>query len=271
MTAGRVNTEGADLHFDVEGSGPPLLMIPGRGGTGGRYARIGAILQDRYTTIRYDRRCCGRSSGDAARPMQLTQQARDTLAILGALGLEQAYYFGNSAGAAIALRVLEVYPERVLGMVAHEPMVPAILPDRDDWFGFNREVSGIYTEQGPEAALRLLATSMVGMDGPPPSPGKPGAPPPKDDMDVFFGTEFMALCYYHPDLERLRDSADKLIATKGAASKEAYYARTADVVGQRVGCPVRTMSGNHIAHAAAPDIFAKELGDLLTRFGAGSL
>ena len=263
MTTASLHTDDAEIVFDVEGSGPLLLAIPGRGGTAPRYAGISAILRDTYTVVRYDRRCCGRSSGDKTRPMDLTQQARDALAILRQHGASQAYIFGNSAGASIALRLAEFFPEVVAGMVAHEPMTPSILPDRQHWIDFNMQVEQSYREKGAGPAMALLAGAMVGMapGGQPPRPGT-------DDMDFFLGNEFMSLCYYQPDLERLRRNGTRLIASKGRLSANAYYARSADVVSERTGCPLRVMSGNHIAHLADPTTFAAELRAMLNELQA---
>ena len=41
-----------------------MLMIAGRGGTGRRYVAIAELPKDGYAVVRYDRRRCGRSTGD---------------------------------------------------------------------------------------------------------------------------------------------------------------------------------------------------------------
>ena len=267
MKTASVHTDAADLVLDVEGSGPLLLTIPGRGGTAPRYAGISAILKDTYTVIRYDRRCCGRSTGDKTRPMDLTQQARDAVAVLTYLGARQAYIFGSSAGGSITLRIAELYPELVAGMVVHEPMICSILPDRQDWIDFNMRVERVYRAQGVGPAMALLASSMIGMPAPGAQPPRPG----NDDMDFFLGCEFMSLSANQPDLERIKRNKVPLIVSKGALSGEAYYARSADVVSERVGCPLRVMSGNHIAHLADPPIFAAELGAALAELKAPNI
>ena len=264
MPTAKVTTEDAEIVYDYEGAGPLLLTIAGRGGLGSRFAGISAILQDDYTVVRYDRRCCGRSTGDKTRPMDMTQQARDAIAILRALGEGQAYIFGNSAGASIGLRLAEYYPEAVIGMILHEPMTFTLLDDRDHWVEFDRKVDELYRAEGVSAAAKLLASSMVGMGGGGP-PGGPNAPGSRagEDIDFFFASEFMSLCYYWPDLDRIRRNESKLIATKGHLSDDAFYARTADLISQRVGCPIHTMSGNHIAYAVDPVTFAAELRPIL--------
>ncbi len=264
MTTAQVHTEDAEIVYDYEGSGPLLLTIAGRGGTAARYAGISAILKDEYTVVRYDRRCCSRSTGAKNRPMDMTQQARDAIAVIEHLGAKRAYIFGSSSGSSIALRIAEYYPETVLGMVAHEPMALALLPDAEDWVKFNREVDEVYHTDGVGPAMKMIGRSMVGMQPPAGGPGQPPAGRGADDgMDFFLGSEFMSLCYYRPDLERIKRNKIKLITTKGQMSQDAYYARTADVIGASVGCPVHVMSGNHIACVTDPATFAAELRPLL--------
>jgi pimeloyl-ACP methyl ester carboxylesterase len=62
---GSVHSEGADIVYDYQGTGPLLLMISGGGGDAERYALISAILAEEYTTVSYDRRGNSRSTGDA--------------------------------------------------------------------------------------------------------------------------------------------------------------------------------------------------------------
>ena len=261
MSSGKVQNEGADIVYHAEGTGPVLVTIAGRGGLGSRFAGLSAILQGEYTVVRYDRRGCGDSSGDARRPMDLLQHARDAIAVVKHLGVEQAYVFGQSAGAAIAVRLAEFYPEFVTGLVLHEPMIPSILPDAAAQIAFTMNVDEIYRSQGVGPAMKLLATSMVGFSG---AAGPPAQPPREGaGIDPFLENEIMSVCYYHPDLARIRRSAIPVVAAKGRMSEDAYYARTADVLGERLGCPVATMSGNHVAFASDPAIFAAELRPLL--------
>ena len=260
MTTAQVQFDDAQIVYEYEGAGPVLLTIAGRGGTGERYAGLSARLSDSYTVVRYDRRCCGRSTGDPVRPMDLLQQARDALAVLQRMGVEQAHIFGNSAGAAIALKIAEAYPERIISLVAHEPMVVSVLPDAADWIAFNQRVDAVYRTEGVGPALRLLASSMVGLSAP---PGAPSRRPGTEGMEIFLGNELMSLSYYRPDLERIKRNKVRLTTTKGGLSEDAYYARTADVISEQVGCPMQVMSGNHIASEVDPITFAAELRDLL--------
>ena len=252
---GTVTTDGAEIVSDYEGSGPILLTIAARGGTGGRYAGLSSILKDEYTVVRYDRRCCGRSSGDASRPMDMTQQARDAIAVLGAVGASEAYILGNSAGASIALKLAEYFPEVVLGMIVHEPITICLLDDRTALMQFNREVDDLYYREGAGPAAKLLSRNMVGMT--------PGKPPDAAETEFFLANEHMSLCYSWPDLDRIKRNGIKLTASKGKLSEDAFYARSADAVAEGTGCAVHTLSGNHTAYTTDPATFAADIRPIL--------
>ena len=100
-----IDTEGAKLVFDLQGAGEPLLVISGAGGDATAYDALAKPLSDQFAAIIHDRRCNGRSSGDAKVDLDMTQQVRDAIALLRAAGYERAVVFGNSGGANIALQL----------------------------------------------------------------------------------------------------------------------------------------------------------------------
>jgi len=52
---------GARLYYEVQGSGPVLLMIPGGPTDAGVFAGLAGFLADRYTVVPYDPRGNSRS------------------------------------------------------------------------------------------------------------------------------------------------------------------------------------------------------------------
>ena len=102
MQTGYVKTEGDELYYEVRGSGQPLLMIPGGGGAGKVYSFVADILSDEYKVITYDRRASARSTKNEPQNFEISQQSRDAVAVLQAVGETSAFVFGNSSGAVIA-------------------------------------------------------------------------------------------------------------------------------------------------------------------------
>ena len=67
MAPRRVDTlkvPGANLHYEVQGSGPVLLIIPGMPADAGLYAVLARQLADTYTVVAYDPRGISRSRLD---------------------------------------------------------------------------------------------------------------------------------------------------------------------------------------------------------------
>ena len=64
MKAGTLRVPGANLHYEVRGSGPVLLLIHPGGGDGHAFDAIADYLAHRYTVVAYDRRGLSRSRLD---------------------------------------------------------------------------------------------------------------------------------------------------------------------------------------------------------------
>lgn len=155
LTSGTARGAGADLYFERRGSGPALLLIVGGGGDCGYYDGLAEVLAAEFTVLSYDRRGNSRSRlhGSPA-PVAMAQQSADALAVLDAAGISSALVFGNSGGASIALDLAARHPDRVEAAVAHEPPVPAVLPDPAGYVAVYDEMDRLLgTEAGPPRSL----------------------------------------------------------------------------------------------------------------------
>jgi len=268
---GTVRTFGVNIVYNYVGDGPLLLFIAGGGGDGSRYAPISRILADEYTVVSYDRRGNSRSTGDTSVDMDMAQSARDASAMIRAMGAEKAYVFGNSGGANIGLKLAEDLPEVIMGLVVHEPPVIPILPDAEIWQGFVQKVHETYVTQGTLAAVMMFASSIVGFNVPSQeSGGGIGAAP---NMEFSMAREYVPFGTYMPDLDAISRNQVAIVTAAGSRSADAYYARTARLLAQRLGCRYVEFPGNHFAYrtdtAAFAVVLRKVLQDLaLERFPA---
>lgn len=256
--SGTVRNEGADIAYDCEGQGPLLLLVVGGNGDSRRYIPLSARLADHYTVVRYDRRASCRSSGDPDADLDMAQQGRDAAALVDALGLGPAYVFGNSGGASIALQLTEDHPQKVRGLVVHEPPIMRILDDADQQMQFVDAVHGTYLTQGAGPAMRQFAMSLLGFSPMANAPGDQGG-----NMDRFMAHEYVPIGHYLPDLAKIKRDGVRVISCAGRASLDAYYARTARVLAATLACPYVDMDGHHLAFVTAPDLFANELRTML--------
>ena len=96
-----IDLNGTRTAFEVQGSGPPLLMLHGAEGSRRQFNAIRPALTDRYTVVSYDQRDCGETENPDT-PATLATLADDARALLDALGHAQAFVFGTSFGGRIA-------------------------------------------------------------------------------------------------------------------------------------------------------------------------
>ena len=79
----RVVVNGAELYYEVRGTGPPVLLIMGATGDGGHFDALADLLADEFRVVSYDRRGNGRSP--VATGWQTTspeEQADDAAALM---------------------------------------------------------------------------------------------------------------------------------------------------------------------------------------------
>ena len=108
--------DGARLRCWSEGSGPPLLLVSGLGGTAGFWKGASATLSRQFRVLRFDQRGIGASSRGSA-PCTIAQLAADCLAVLDAAGIESCVMLGHSTGGCIGQALGTMAPERLRGLI----------------------------------------------------------------------------------------------------------------------------------------------------------
>jgi pimeloyl-ACP methyl ester carboxylesterase len=113
--------DGVRIWFEVEGAGPPVLLLHGGAASGEAWRRLGYVdaLRDEYRLILIDARGHGRSDrSDDYRTYRPAGHAADTVAVLDELGLEAAAAMGFSMGGSTALAMAGLYPDRIVAVVS---------------------------------------------------------------------------------------------------------------------------------------------------------
>lgn len=100
-----VKIDGVNLHYEVEGEGPPLLLIAGLGANAASWATIKPLLKGRFTCITFDNRGVGRSDVPPG-PYAIEQMADDTAGLIRALGYESVMAVGWSLGGSVLQALL---------------------------------------------------------------------------------------------------------------------------------------------------------------------
>ncbi|HET7667045.1 MAG TPA: alpha/beta hydrolase [Mycobacterium sp.] len=122
--------DGIVTHYDVAGSGPPLLMFSPGGFNAtmdswqihGLYQRTGMLarLRERFTCITFDKRESGRSGGRVER-VRWTDYVNQGIGLLDELGYGRVHVMGACVGCSIATVMATTHRDRVAGMVLYSP------------------------------------------------------------------------------------------------------------------------------------------------------
>jgi len=104
--------KGARLHYRVEGSGPPLVLIHGFGSSQLDWELQVPEWKDTFTLIMPDLRGFGQSSKDVP-PFSVDQFVEDLRALLEHLEIQRFQLLGYSLGGAVSFAFSVEEPERV--------------------------------------------------------------------------------------------------------------------------------------------------------------
>ena len=108
---------GVRIHYEESGSGPPLLLLHGLGGSCGDWVFQVPAFAPFYRVVTPSLRGFGHSEHPRG-GYSIAQHTSDMLALLDALGIDRCHVVGHSMGGAIAFEMAIERPERVASLVA---------------------------------------------------------------------------------------------------------------------------------------------------------
>jgi 3-oxoadipate enol-lactonase len=111
-----VHANGIDIHCEIEGEGPWVVLGHALGCDLGMWDAQVAVLRDRFRVLRFDTRGHGTSSVPNA-PYTFDQLAADINGLFSALGIERAHLVGISVGGMVAQEFALKYPQRLESLV----------------------------------------------------------------------------------------------------------------------------------------------------------
>jgi aminoacrylate hydrolase len=108
----RVDVGDAEIHVEVTGAGPDLLLVAGLGGRGAFWTQQVQDFAAHFRVTTHDHRGCGQSSPGKA-IWGAEQMAEDLIALMDAMGIAKAHLVGHSTGGAIGQHVALRWPDRL--------------------------------------------------------------------------------------------------------------------------------------------------------------
>ncbi|WP_330287004.1 alpha/beta hydrolase [Streptomyces sp. NBC_00576] len=266
-------------HYDVRGSGPVLLIIPGGAGHPMGLENTTALLSERFTVVTYDP--LGLAHGQLGKPVEeqrVEWWSEGAARVLDAVlpEGESAYVFGTSSGAIAALDLASRHPDRLRHVIAHEPPVVAVLPDAERQRTMFTEVRDTYRARGIEAASvhmtagfeeRALTQEELAKESNP----EAQAPSPADElttpMAVLLTRVLVPFTSYAPDLAALSAPSPRLTVAVGIDSAGQLLHRTATFLARRTGSAARQFPGGHLGLLTHPAEFTARLRETLIPVG----
>ena len=180
----QLSVNGAQLEYEVSGSGEPVLLIHGTGAAATFYPTMTEPSLSGYRLIRYHRRGWAGSSRTTV-PFSIKDHAADAAALLKALGVQRAHIVGHSFGASTALQLALDYPELARDLVIIEP--PVFNPDGPSPFA---AMDARYHSGDKAGALNAFSTGSYGAEWRTLAARVPGGPEQVEkDVDTMFLTE----------------------------------------------------------------------------------
>jgi pimeloyl-ACP methyl ester carboxylesterase len=281
-TTSRLEVPGAVLTYDVRPNDsitePALLLIGSPMGASG-FPTLASHFPDR-TVVTYDPRGVERSQRTDPAPESTPEQhADDVAAIIRELGTAPVDLFASSGGAVNALALVARHPELVRTLVAHEPPLASLVPDRDAAMAACRDIGTTYQRSGmgPAMAKFITAVSHKGsipadFADRPVDPAMFGLPTEDDGSrdDALLGQNITTCTLYEPDFEALEAASTRVVIAAGEASEGELAHRGAEAVAERLGKPLTLFPGDHggflggeYGQMGDPDAFAVRLREVL--------
>lgn len=253
-----LSVPGATLRYDVRGELPsshPVLTLIGSPMGASGFATLASYFEDR-TVVTYDPRGAERSEKDDPTSESTADQHADDLhRIISALDAGPVDLFASSGGAVNALALVAAHPEQVRTLVAHEPLLALLLPDRDQIVAVLQDLYDSYQRDGSGPAMaKFMALSMRKgplpanvLDEPAPDPAAFGLPTEDDGSrdDVLLGQNIRTNPVYEPDLAALQAASTRIVVGAGAESEGELANRGAHALAERLGVDVVSFPRHH--------------------------
>jgi non-heme chloroperoxidase len=124
--------DGVEIHVRDEGSGPPLVIVPGWAVSGWWFReQFDSDLTSHFRVVCYDPRGQGESE-KTARGQRVARLAADLQEVIDSLGAEQVHLLAWSGGASTALQYVELFGTLRLATLTLVGAGPKLMK-ADDW------------------------------------------------------------------------------------------------------------------------------------------
>jgi pimeloyl-ACP methyl ester carboxylesterase len=160
-----VTVNGVSLHYRIDGTGEPLILIHGSIVDYRYWKEQVPVLSKHFQVITYSRRYNYPNENKLELNHSAIVEAGDLLGLMDALKIEKANILGHSYGGCTALWFATAHPEKVIKLILAEPPMERWLPDlpngqgrfekfmTNDWIPTGKA----FLEKGDRAGLEVTS------------------------------------------------------------------------------------------------------------------
>ena len=288
-TTHALDVPGARIAYDVRGdladrgaAGAVLLLIASPMDAVG-FGSLAAQFTDR-AVVTYDPRGVARSTRtDGSGELSPDDHAADLHRLVEALGVGPVDVFASSGGAVNGLAWVAAHPQDVRTLVAHEPPIFDVLPDRVAALSVVEDIHDTYLRSGMGPAMAKFI-AIVGHQGeipadhtarPAPDPAAFGLPTEDNGSrgDALLGQNLRGCTGYWPDFAVVAAAPTRVVIAGGESSTGEPAGRAAAGVAERLGTEVTSFPGDHAGFLGGeygmhgePEAFAARLREVLAEY-----
>lgn len=270
-TQGKLAVPGASLYYEIHGSGPLVVMVPGAAGTAFAFQAVKEYLAKQFSVVLFDRRGFARSplTGPQNYDKRLETEADDVRRLIEHSSREPAIVFGSSSGGLIALELLTRHPSVVRTIVVQEAPAVKLLPDGGkQWIDAFLALYEDYRKIGlAQAQKKFLEKAFVESD----VIAVQRVSDPENPVAVANGTywfehELRQYPQTNLNLDVLKSRADKIVLLVGRENTPGHPASDANIeLGKKLGLENIQVPGGHLGFISYPAEYGPALLEVITR------
>jgi pimeloyl-ACP methyl ester carboxylesterase len=266
----RVQLNGADIEYEVRGSGVPVVFIHGSILSDGFVPVIEQTgIAENFQIVHYRRRGYAGSTRAVA-GMTMQGWAGDCVALLNHLGIASAHVAGHSFGAGIALQMAIDAPGRVRKLALLEPPLLSLVPSGRQFTEGAASVRKIYDSGDKTTAMDLVLAGAYGQDYRRFIEAALSAGAfdrAVSDIDTYFQVELGAMQHWNITIDGLKSIRCPVLSMRGSDTLPVFF-EGADLLQQwiqeidtvSIPCASHDLPGRNPAAVAAglAEFFTKE-------------
>jgi len=265
---------GADIYYEVRGSGPVLLLMPGGPADATTFRKMENDLARSYTVVTYDPRGLSHSKMtaplDDVRMVEVFADDAHRLLRKVAAGAKSCIY-ASSGGATISLELAVRHGDELETVIVHEPPTPAFMSDPPATLAAMEDVTETCNTVGLFPAMQKFM-KLVGIEGGGPPPQSQGEPTAEEreaqaqmmrNMEFFFGRYIRNLARYRPDIAALKSCPCRIVPAVGEDSKGQLAHNGGLGLAAQLGVEPAVFPGGHGGFDEKPAEFAARIREVL--------